>query len=145
MRVAWPQMEHVFAVRRHADTVLPSIPTISNLVTKEGDSPTSCPPVSSPEPTVYIGCPRLPKHLLNKKPVDLLVVEWSTDSKYLPVGHVFSWERTVEQYQSNHRPKVVLECWKTSVITWTNGLFTKGCLARWSHHGMILVSSYFTV
>ena len=135
MRVAWPQMEHVFAVRRPGDTVLPSIPTKSSPATKEGDSPTPCPPVSSPEPTVYIGCPGLPKYLLNKKPVDLLVVERSSDSKCPPVGHIFPWERTVEQTKPDHRPKVVLECWKTSAITWTNGPFTKACLARWSQHG----------
>ena len=55
MRVAWPQMEHVFAVRRPGDTVLPSVPA----------------DVSSPDPTVYIGCPHLPKNLFNTKPVDL--------------------------------------------------------------------------
>ena len=119
MRVAWPQMEHVFAVRRPGDIVLSSAPT----------------DVSSPEPTVYIGCPRLPKHLLDKKPVDLLVVERSSDSKCPPVGHIFPRERTVEQTQADHRPKVVLECWKTSAITWANGPFTKACQARWCHHG----------
>ena len=119
MRVAWLQMEHVFAVQQLGDTVLSSIPA----------------DVSSPDPTVYIGCPHLPKHLLNKKPVDLLVVERSSDSKCPPVGHIFLSERTVERTQASHRPKVVLECWKTSAITWTNGPFTKAYQARWAQHG----------
>ena len=119
MHVAWQQMEHVFAVQRPGDTVLSSVPVT----------------VSSQDPTVYICCPHLPKHLLNKKPVDLFVVEQSTDSKCPPVGHIFPLERTVEHTQASHRSKVVLECWKTPAITWTNGLFRKACQARWAHNG----------
>ena len=41
----------------------------------------------------------------------------------------------MEHTQASHRPKVILECWKTSAITWAHGPFTKACLARWTHKG----------
>ena len=85
MRVAWPQMKHVFAVRREGDSVLPVTSTAS---TPEGVTPPPSSSVSSPDPVIHLGL-RLPKNLLYKHPVDLLVIERSPDLKDPPVHHVF--------------------------------------------------------
>ena len=79
MCVALPQMEHVFAVWRQRDTVLPFILTVPTLTTKDDAVPSPSYPVYSPDPVIYNGYPCLPKNLLNKHPVDLLVIEQSSD------------------------------------------------------------------
>ena len=135
MRVALHQLEHVFAVRQQEDTVLPIVLTIFYLTTEEGASPASCSSVSSSGLAVYIGYPRLPKNLLNKKSFDFLWVEQSSESKRPPSGQVFPWEKTVEKTKATHQPKVVLECWKISAINLENGPTKKDCFARWSQQG----------
>ena len=95
MRLVWHQMEHVFAVWRKGDTVLPSvhIVPVPKKVLDASLAPGS--PVSSPEPTVHFGL-RLPNNLLDKHPLDFLVVKRISDSKNQKSGQVFHWERTVE-------------------------------------------------
>ena len=131
MRVAWPQMKHVFAVRREGDSVLPVTSTAS---TPEGVTPPPSSSVSSPDPVIHLGL-RLPKNLLYKHPVDLLVIERSSDLKDPPFDHVFPWERSITQTKTDHRPKVILECWDPKAINWDNGPTTKGCFARCSQQG----------
>ena len=131
MRVAWPQMKHVFAVRREGDSVLPVTSTAS---TPKGVTPPPSSSVSIPDPVIHLGL-RLSKNLLYKHPVDLLVVEQSSDLKDPPVAHVFPWETTITQTKRDHQPKVILECWNPKAINWENGPTTKGCFARWSQQG----------
>ena len=131
MRVAWPQMKHVFVGRRKGDSVLPVNSTAS---TPEGVTPPPSSSVSSPDPVIHLGL-RLPKNLLYKHPVDLLVIGRSSDLKDPPVDHVFPWERTITQTKTDHRPKVILECWDPKAINWDNVATTKGCFARWSQQG----------
>ena len=110
-------MKHVFAVQRKGDSVLP---VTSTAPTPEGVTPPPSNPVSSSDPVVHIGCPCLPKNLLHKHPVDLLVIERSSDLKDPPFDNVFPWERTITQTKTDHRPKVILECWDSKVINWNN-------------------------
>jgi hypothetical protein len=115
MRVAWPKLEHSFAVRRKGENV---------------DSD-----IADPPRAVVIGHHRYPAKLLSQHPVDLLVVERGY-LKHPTQGYQREpWEDLVRATDQAKRPKVVLEAWPSSAEFWNKGPVCKASLTRWSEAG----------
>jgi hypothetical protein len=115
MRVAWPKLQHQFAVRRKGESV---------------DTDVADPP----EKTV-IGHHRYPAKLLNQTPVDLLVIERGF-LKHPTAGYIREpWEDLIHTTNQQARPKVILESWPSSAEFWSKGPVCKASLTRWADVG----------
>ena len=81
---------------------------------------------------------RVPLHILNKNPVDMLVVErghfYQPPKTQLPDPRS-KWECILEVTKPKNRPKVVIESWTEKAIGWLNGPMSKGTRTRWSKMG----------
>jgi hypothetical protein len=113
MRVAWPKLEHSFAVRRnkgkHVDSDIADLPR-----------------------AVVIGHHRYPAKLLSQHPVDLLVIERGY-LKHPTQGYKRKpWEDLVRATDQEKRPKVMLEAWPSSAEFWSKGPVCKASLTRWT-------------
>jgi hypothetical protein len=114
-RLAWSKLEHRFSVRRDKERVDQGL----------ADAPGK----------VFFGHHRYPQKLLQKLPVDLLIVER---------GHLFQpiknyspepWEDLVKSTRVRSRPKVILESWSNVAQTWTRGPVCKATITRWQAQG----------
>ena len=116
MTRAWPKLHHVFAIRRPKDIVEPTD--------------------ANAKPLIHYGIPNIPSRLLNKHPVDLLVVDRSGLKNQAPKAHyVFPWETSVNHTKLSNRPKVIVESWNPICNTWQHGPTEKGCITRWETLG----------
>lgn len=110
MRDAWQRLAHVFSVEQEHTT--------------PDDSP-----------VIWYNGPRYTLSLLNKHPVEVLVVERGhirlarTD----PVPE--RWELLISKTREQHRPLVVLEMWDISATTWDNGPSGQPIRVRWEQLG----------
>ena len=134
MRLAWVKMDHVFSVRRRSDVILelPSVKNNNILITDNNNTDDIS--GDSIFPVILEGCPNYPKKLLDRHPVDLLVVDKSSMKKP-PSLPVFPWERVVSSAASPNRPKVILESWRAASQLWAKGPSVKSCVTRWKALG----------
>ena len=116
MRYAWRGLKHKFSVRRQSDTV----PVVDHL------------PCS--RPTIFVGHNRYRKDLLEKCPVDLLVVERGAFHQPPSTLERSPWESLVYNTTIPNRPKVVFELWAPSAQLWNRGPTSKACVSRWNTH-----------
>jgi hypothetical protein len=113
---SWKTVEHRFSVRRQGELV---------------ES------LRSPEPKQVFpgGSHRLPKDLLDRCPVDMLVVEQSFKTQ-IPTRHEpYSWEEIVEH--TNYRPWLVIESWPANAQIWMKGPASKYHDTIWSKMGYV--------
>jgi hypothetical protein len=90
MQDSWKTVEHRFSVGR------------------QGESVES---LRSPTPKVVLpgGSHRLPNNLLDRCPVDMLIVEQSFKTQAPTLHESYAWEVVVER--TNYRPRLVIESW----------------------------------
>jgi hypothetical protein len=112
MRLAWPVLEHRFAVRRPEDLC-----------------------ITVEEETYHKIGPRYPSNLLSRKPVDLLVVEQGHIQRPPSSAAEQNWEALIAATPISKRPRVVIESWGSGADLWEKGPTTKGSQSRWSKLG----------
>jgi hypothetical protein len=109
MTQAWKQLDHVFSVAGHG------------------------PPAANNYPDS-----RYPMNLLDKHPVDILVIDQgdytpSTSNSCIPRNE--RWKDLVMQTSPHHRPQLILESWPDHATSWTWGPMAKGRKAQWLELG----------
>jgi hypothetical protein len=114
-RLAWPKLQHRFAIRRAQERRDGSVGT-------------------SPK-TILFGHHRFSSKLLNQTPVDLLVVERGYLKKPTPTYQRAPWEDLIEHTRPENRPKLVVESWPASSQSWTKGPMCKSVTTRWHDRG----------
>jgi hypothetical protein len=119
MRYAWSSLIHKFSVRRQSEKA-PSVDLL---------------PSSNPQ--IFVGHNRYRKDLLEKCPVDLLVVERGTFHQPPTSLERSPWENLVNGTTTSNRPKVVIEIWAPSAQLWNRGPMSKGCVTRWKTHDFV--------
>ena len=115
MRFAWEELRHVFSVRKQGETV-------PNATTGSG-------------PQIFYGHHRYSLDLLNKNPVDLLVVDQGTNTQPPNQYSRNPWEEVVEASTPPNKPKVVVEAWPATAQLWSKGPMNKACVTRWQKQG----------
>jgi hypothetical protein len=121
MRAAWPELDHVFSVRRSDEEEV------------EGEG--------SPKPKLLLKGPhRLPNKLLMDSPVDLLTIEQGHATKPPLTYERNSWEKLISRTKESERPRVVIESWPPNSQLWTKGPACKSTTTRWQK--MSYVSRY---
>jgi hypothetical protein len=83
----------------------------------------------------YPGDQRYPRKLLNRQPVDLLVVELGIDHRPPTTLKRSAWEDLVQHTYPRNRPRVVLETWTGSAQLWSSGPVCKGRTTVWDELG----------
>jgi hypothetical protein len=119
MRYAWSRLTHKFSVRRQSETA-----AFADLLPK-------------PKPQIFVGHNRYRKDLLEKCPVDLLVVERGTFHHPPTSLESSPWENLVNTTTVSNRPKVVIEIWAPPAQLWNRGPMSKSCVSRWKAHDYI--------
>jgi hypothetical protein len=114
-RLAWPKIEHRFAVRRDQEQVDGSLGT--------------------PPPRVIFGHHRFSANLLNTTPVDMLVVERGHLTQPTSSYSRESWEDLIKQTRPENRPKLVIESWPATSQSWRKGPMCKAVTTRWHDQG----------
>ena len=71
---------------------------------------------------------RFPINILEKHPVDMLVIDRGHVHRPLPVEQEERWELAIKT--ATTKPKVVIESWANSAVAWENGPTNKGTRAR---------------
>jgi hypothetical protein len=89
-------------------------------------------------PITHVEGPRYSLDLLNKSPVDMVVIER---------GHILRpmtsqanrdgprWRRMISHTQPSRRPAVVLEVWDGKASLWPTGPLSKGERVKWDEEG----------
>jgi hypothetical protein len=109
MRVAWPRLQHVFAVQ---SSTLLSLP--------------------GPQPVHVVAGPRFGHtNFLALHPVDLLIVERSHISCSCHLTQAEDWEHLIQLAPHQACPQVVVESWQAGAISWPDGPADKGSRSRW--------------
>jgi hypothetical protein len=113
MRFAWPTLEHKLSVQRSRDIL---------------------PPLGSSEwnPKVVPGTHRYRASLLNKRPVDMLIVEPGTRQLPPTSYQRIPWEDLVSTTCLKKRPRLVLEMWSANAQMWSKGPLCKARATVWS-------------
>ena len=115
MTHAWPKLEHIFAVRRGPKKI-----SLASVGVK----------------FCYWGPHRSHPRLLDKHPVDLLVVEKSSIQKAPEATQVANaHEKMIEGASEGNRPSLVVETWRGNAQLWTYGPMGKLCVIRWVQMG----------
>ena len=114
MRYAWPKLDVRFAVRNSKESLPPDLEDPQNL---------------------FYGPHRTRPSLLNKHPVDLLVIE--KGSHGAPISNLSPqpWEEIIQQTSPANQPTVVIEAWQSSATLWRHGPTSKAVTARWRDLG----------
>jgi hypothetical protein len=79
--------------------------------------------------------PRPKLNLLNKLPVDVLVVECGSWQCPKHSNISFQWESCVREASPCLRPKWVIEVWSPNSLLWDHGPAGKGLRVRWEERG----------
>lgn len=82
-----------------------------------------------------VGYPCIPRGLLSKSPVDVLIVERA--HLHRPTGNNFDdhVRDEIEATEDGSRPLLVIESWSGGVTTWAHGPTSKSQVARWEKAG----------
>jgi hypothetical protein len=116
MGAAWPKLEHRFSVRRNKDKF-------------SGEA-------REPE-QVHYGQHRLPTNLLEKWPVDMLIVEQGHCTQPPLTYQPSSWETVMDATRPVHRPRVVIETWPSNSQMWSKGPTCKSTITQWQELGYV--------
>jgi hypothetical protein len=117
MRLAWPSLEHKCSARRN-DAKQP-----------EAGDPKG--------PKEFRGTQRFQNSLLNKIPVDMIVVERGTKQRPPTDLQRTAWEDLIDKTFWKCRTRLVLEMWHTNTQPWSKGPMCKGRTTVWEELGYV--------
>jgi hypothetical protein len=87
------------------------------------------------QPQTMIEGPRYSLQIMERRPVDLLLVDASTKTPSCLRDPTPRWEQAIGSTSLAKRPLVILESWKGGVLVWENGPAGQSSKKRWDHLG----------
>ena len=88
-----------------------------------------------PKGKTRVAALRCSHRILNRYPIDMLIVETGQQQAPQISKSIDHWELIMDKTLVERRPKIVIESWTSRASVWENGPSGKGSRVRWKEKG----------